>query len=232
MENVENEKAQASVEDALNQHESARNTYLEKREQLASLSERLEKHKKTAQAAWADAETAKEEWRAQLRAKSGEIDKALRKVRLDEVSARELAMEYDLIIQELSIAYEVCRLDLCDLRINYINHRREAVRAYGDACLGGAFAALCATPEWNDFAAELLRAGLIDSENPKRIGGKLLSLVSANNLAVPEAPELKGAWADLELEPMLKAENLELALLESRINRNKARESLLARAPQ
>lgn len=232
MENLENETAQVSVEEALNQHEAARLAYLGKREQLASLGERLEKHKKTAQAAWTDAEAAKEEWRTQLRAKSGEIDKALRKVRLDEVSARELAQEYDLIIQELSIAYEVCRLDLYDLRLRYVGRRSDAVSAYGGACLAGAFAALCATPEWNDFAAELLRAGLLDSENPKRIGDKLLSLVSANDLAAPEDPELKGAWADLELEPVLNTENLELALMESRIARNKARESLLARAPQ
>lgn len=232
MENVENEKAQASVEGVLNQHEAARSAYLGKREEFASLCERLEKHKKTAQAAWADAETAKKEWRAQLRAKSGEMDKALRKVRLDEVSARELAMEHDLIIQELSIAVALSRLEVYDLRLSYVSHRREAVSTYSDACLGGAFSALCATPEWNDFAAELLRAGLLDSENPNRIGGKLLSLMSANDLAVPEAPELKGAWADLELEPMLSAENLEPALMESRIARKKARESLLARAPQ
>lgn len=148
------------------------------------------------------------------------------------MSARELAQEYDLIIQELSIAYEVCRLDLYDLRLRYVQCRRDAVSAYGGVCLAGAFTALCATPEWNDFAAELLRAGLLDSENPKRIGDKLLSLVSANDLAAPEAPELKGAWADLELEPVLSTENLELALMESRIARNKARESLLARAPQ
>lgn len=232
MGNLENETAQASVEVALNQHEAARLAYLEKREQFASLGERLEKHKKTAHAAWTDAEAAKEEWRAQLRAKSGEIDKALRKVRLDEVSARELAQEYDLIIQELSIAYEVCRLDLYDLRLRYIQCRRDAVSAYSEACLAGAFTALCATPEWNDFAAELLRAGLLDSENPKRTGDKLLSLVSANDLAAPETPELKGAWEDLVLEPMLSAENLEPALMESRIARKKARESLLARAPQ
>lgn len=232
MENVENGTAGVNIGAALSRHEAARLAYLEKREQFASLGERLEKHKKTAQAAWTDAEAAKEEWRAQLRAKSGEIDKALRKVRLDEVSARELAQEYDLIIQELSIAYEVCRLDLYDLRLRYVKCRRAAVSAYGDACLAGAFTALCATPEWNDFAAELLRAGLLDSENPKRTGGKLLSLVSANDLAAPEAPELKGAWVDLVLEPELAAESIERAPMESMIARKKARESLLARAPQ
>ncbi len=71
---------------------------------LEPLSERgrlLDKYRKTAEAAKAEATTTSEEWRAALRASGGDIVKPVREIKQREIAARETAEEFDVLVSEL-----------------------------------------------------------------------------------------------------------------------------------
>lgn len=226
----ENEKQDAI--ELLETYSAARSEYLEKKQLFLDVSERLSKHKKSAADARDESELLGKQWRTELRENHGDLTKEIQKLRSGANASAELAAEYDLIVSEVGIQFELLRLDLHSLRSRYMVTHGLARSVYAAAAREDAFDALVATPEWNAFAAELVRSDLLPVAEGQGVEliDELFRLVKSVSHDLPE-PELSDAWHLLDLEPLSVTELLPEPL-HSPVARTRMRESLLSRQRQ
>lgn len=227
----------ASVEAALQAHDSAYREYSELKERVIALHDRLTKHQRTCAVAQEESKAHGDQWRKMLRSSDGEINKDIRKVRAESIAARELAEELQLMVNEVSIEYEISRLDLYELRIKYLALRKSASTAYGLKCRETAVSDVLETDQGAAFFGELVRSGLLLSHGETvgsdavaaSLGREIARLaeVAGFNCKLP-AP-LNETWAELSLEPVDAAEQIDYGLGDSRVARLKMRESLKSR---
>lgn len=219
------DETQLDCADALlRRHETAANDYLVRKERLITLSQRLEKYRKTADAARADAETAGKAWRERLRANDGEIDKELLRLKKQVGDSQELADEYQAMVTEVQAEYELSQLEAHDLRSRYLSARGEAATAYGTRRREETAAALFATPEGQAFFSELARSGYFrepeescraiqqvanGDQQAKRLLAELKRLMSLSGFDAHQAAEDNDTWASLRVEPLSDAEEIQ-----------------------
>lgn len=138
--------------------------YLGIRERLVGLAQRIEKHRKTAAAASEESAKVGEQWRQQFREQDGELTKAIRDLKRQELDGRELAEEYTNLAKELQPEFELCQIETDKARRTFNTCREGIAERYLDHCLTESAAALLATPEAQVFVSNLEKKGLI---NPK-----------------------------------------------------------------
>ncbi|MES2820121.1 MAG: hypothetical protein V4812_14170 [Pseudomonadota bacterium] len=143
-----------TLQAALQQHEATKADYLAQRERLTTLGQRLEKHRNAATAATCESERAGEAWRIQLREADGELTKDIKQLKRQELDTRELAEEFNGLVNEMQPDFELCQVDVYEARERYQRACSTAGVMYADQRLDEAFRALLALRE----AAPLLDA--------------------------------------------------------------------------
>lgn len=146
-----------SIRDALERHQEATARYRTLRERLATLGERLEKHRKTTAAAMAQSELAGTTWRAKFHAADGELSKEIRALKREELDARELAEEYGRLVTVLEPEFGLMQLDTAEAFLGVEQCREGAHDLCARHCLDASAAALFALPEGQALIAALAR---------------------------------------------------------------------------
>lgn len=135
--------------------------YLGIRERLVGLAQRIEKHQKTAAAASEESARVGEQWRQQFREQDGELTKAIRDLKRQELDGRELAEEYTNLAKELQPEFELCQIETDKARRSF-NTCREGIRErYLDYSLAESAAALFASAAGQVFISNLEKKGLL-----------------------------------------------------------------------
>lgn len=145
------------IREALAHHQDAKADYLTLRDRLASLGQRLEKHRKTRDAAMAQSELAGTTWHARFRAADGELSKEIRDLKREELDARELAEEYGNLAAALVPEFGLMQLDTAEAFLQAEQRRATAHDLYAHHCLESAAAALFALPEGHALISALAR---------------------------------------------------------------------------
>lgn len=151
----------AAVSSAIEKYAQAKTSYLEVRDRLVSLANRIEKHRKTASAASEESTLAGSAWRRQFRESDGVLSKDIRDLKRKELDARELAEEYTNLASELQPQFDLCQLDTAAAREACGNARNEAKRLYADHSLEQSAEALFKLPEAQRLIDTLERKGLV-----------------------------------------------------------------------
>ncbi|MGF6694119.1 hypothetical protein M2318_004203 [Metapseudomonas resinovorans] len=145
------------IREVLERHQEAMARYRTLRERLATLGERLEKHRKTASAATAQSELAGTTWRAEFHTADGELSKKIRDLKREELDARELADEYGRLVAVLEPEFSLMQLDTAEAFLDLEQLREAAHDLYARHCLDVAATALLALPEGQALIAALAR---------------------------------------------------------------------------
>lgn len=151
----------AAVSSAIEEYAQTKTSYLELRDRLVSLANRIEKHRKTASAASEESTLAGSAWRRQFRESDGVLSKEIRDLKRKELDARELAEEYTNLASELQPEFDLCQLDTAAAREACGTARNEAKRLYADHSLEQSAEALFALPEALRLIDNLERKGLV-----------------------------------------------------------------------
>lgn len=229
--------SQPTTKEALEAHDQAYREYSELKERVIALHDRLTKHQRACAAAQEESKAHGDHWRKMLRSSDGEISKDIRKVRAESIAARELAEELQLMVNEVSIEYEISRLDLYELRIKYLSLRSSARTAYGLECREAAASGVLETGQGAALFGELVRSGHLLSHG-ETVGSDLVAASLGREVA--RLAEVAGfncklpvpsneTWAELSLEQADAVEQIDRSLEEGRVARLKMRESLQAR---
>ncbi|HBO7074793.1 hypothetical protein ACSLV1_07720 [Pseudomonas aeruginosa] len=228
------------IQSALQAHESAKADYLNMRERLVSLARRIEKHRKTADAALAEASSAGGIWRSQFRKTDGELTKEIRDHKRKEVDARELAEEYRNLAGELRPQFEICQLDTYQVRESYLLARQSACSSYNSHCLVDSAIALFAHQEASIFFSALVRNGLIsapclgerqsayDNEQLLRLGKTMAALIHQAGVSEPTPESSDPVWNALSPIHSLAEEDLPEPLASSPMSRFRRHKELTA----
>ncbi|MFC4864016.1 hypothetical protein ACS8MQ_23110 [Pseudomonas sp. MAHUQ-62] len=145
------------IREVLERHQEAMARYRTLRERLATLGERLEKHRKTAAAATAQSELAGTTWRAEFHAADGDLSKKIRDLKREELDARELADEYGRLVAVLEPEFSLMQLDTAEALLDLEQLREAAHDLYALHCLESTAAAVFALPEGQALVAALAR---------------------------------------------------------------------------
>jgi hypothetical protein len=90
-----------NIQLAINDHEAAKQAFIDSRETYKLVLAKLDKHRKTVQAARTEAEQAGQKWRELLAQNDGVLNKEIKALRHKEAESKELALEFDKIIHEV-----------------------------------------------------------------------------------------------------------------------------------
>ncbi|BAU75173.1 hypothetical protein [Metapseudomonas furukawaii] len=135
------------IREALAHHQEAKASYQTLRERLASLGQRLEKHRKTQAAATVQSDLAGTTWRAKFHAADGELNREIRDLKREELDARELAEEYGRLVEALEPEFGLLQLDTAEAFLDAEQRREDAHDLYARHCLESAATELFALPE-------------------------------------------------------------------------------------
>jgi len=135
------------VQEAIQLHDERKAKYMEMRTRLASLYQRLDKHRKTAVAAHHEAQTARDAWRAKFHETDGELTKEIRELRRKEADAQELGKEYTLLADDLAPQAGLLQIEVYDAQEQYSRSRDDAHDLYAEYSLRNAAQTLFALPE-------------------------------------------------------------------------------------
>jgi hypothetical protein len=145
-----------NIQEAIQLHDECKAKYMEMRTRLASLYQRLDKHRKTAAAAEHEAQTARDTWRERFHANDGEITKEIRDLRRQEGDARELAKEYALLADELVPQAGLFQIEVYDAQVGYARSRDDAHDLYAYHSLKNAAQTLLALPQARPVLAAMV----------------------------------------------------------------------------
>ena len=160
--------------------------YLGIRERLVGLTQRIEKHQKTAAAASEESARVGEQWRQQFREQDGELTKAIRDLKRQELDGRELAEEYTNLAKELQPEFELCQIETDKARRAFNTCREGIAERYLDHSLAESAAALLASPAGQVFISNLEKKGLINPKEQLQNGSARLH---ANEIEARNAAE-------------------------------------------
>lgn len=135
--------------------EEKRASYTAQRDRLANLGKRLEKHKKTAEAAEQQSKQAGVAWREKFRIADGEITKEVRELKREEADSRDFAQEYRALTNELSPEFELCQIEAHFERNALLNQLNNGCLEYSTYALAQAAEELFYTPEGKAFLTAL-----------------------------------------------------------------------------
>lgn len=153
----------AAVSSAIEKYALAKTSYLEVRDRLVSLANRIEKHRKTASAASEESTLAGSAWRRQFRQSDGVLSKEIRDLKRKELDARELAEEYISLASELQPEFELCQLDTADARKRCDDAREAAKTDFVNHSIQQAGAELFTMPNAQHLIDALERKGLVET---------------------------------------------------------------------
>jgi len=151
METVNTETTKTELDVLTRSLEKAELYYLDIREKLVEHGRLLDKHRKTAEAATAEATDAGEDWKAALRSSGGDISKSVRELKRQEIAARETAEEFTALVKEVEPDFNDLQAVTCQARSAYVKAHYRVEREKTKNRLNEAAKALFSTDEGKEF---------------------------------------------------------------------------------
>lgn len=121
--NTKTRELPENIQVAMTDYEAKKQAFIVSREKYSTLLTRLDKHKKTAQAARNESEQSSQTWRDLLRETDGALTKELTALRRQESDAKDLAQEFDNLIVEVEKNVLVSEVEAWDAWCEYIKAR-------------------------------------------------------------------------------------------------------------
>ncbi len=143
------------VQAAIARFEQDKATYTELQERLGNIHQKLEKHRKSADAMQTQSEQLGIQWRDAFRKSDGELTKEIRAMKNGETEARDFAQEYTALVETLTPEFEVCQLETARLRGKHLESLNSLKNIYADHQLTASAEKLFSLPEAKPFLMAL-----------------------------------------------------------------------------
>lgn len=143
------------VQAAIARFEQDKATYTELQERLGNIHQKLEKHRKSADAMQTQSEQLGTQWRDAFRKSDGELTKEIRAMKNGETEARDFAQEYTALVETLTPEFEVCQHETARLRKEYLGSLNSLKNIYADHQLKTSVETLFSLPEAKPFLMAL-----------------------------------------------------------------------------
>lgn len=144
-----------NIQDAINNHEAAKQFFLEKKSAYQAVLAKVEKHRKTALAARSEAEQAGQTWRELLRQSDGALTKEVNALRQKETDSHALAEEFDKIAVEAEAIVKQHGQAAYDAFVAHNKAHSLATSLYDEMTAQTAIAELLALPQAKTLAWHL-----------------------------------------------------------------------------
>lgn len=144
-----------NIQDAINSHEAAKQFFLEKKSAYQAVLAKVEKHRKTAQAARSEAEQAGASWRELLRQSDGALTKEINALRQKETDSHALAEEFNKIAVETEAVVNQHGQAAYDAFVEHNKAHSLAISLYDEMTAQTAIAELLALPQAKTLAWHL-----------------------------------------------------------------------------
>jgi hypothetical protein len=121
-----------NVQKAFNNFERDKVEYTQLQDRLEQLHQRLEKHRKAAEATHAKAEQMDAQWREAFRENDGELTKEIRAMKNSVQESRDFSEEYKTLASTLSPEFELCQINTGLARKTYLQSLKQLKHVYAD----------------------------------------------------------------------------------------------------
>jgi Rad3-related DNA helicase len=144
-----------NVQQAFNKFERDKVEYTQLQDRLEQLHQRLEKHRKAAEANHALAEQLDAQWREAFRENDGELTKEIRAMKNSAQESRDFSEEYKTLANTLSPEFELCQIDTGLARKKYLESLKQLKHVYADYNFTKTAEELFSLPEAKPFLESL-----------------------------------------------------------------------------
>lgn len=159
------------VQAAIDHHETAKQAFIDSYDKYKTTLARLDKHRKTAQAAHNEAQQTGQQWRELIRQTDGALTKEITALRRKETEDNDLAEEFDKVVLEVESIALVSEREAYDAWRTHGEAFHNAVETYDAYLLEKATRVLFALPEAKIIARAMnKRADLIIDETKNLYG--------------------------------------------------------------